>query len=98
MPWRTRYRSWWPESFSQPAGLGSSARARIRATTRCRAFLFGRASSSLAADSLMRTLYLATLPQVLDHTLEVEARFGRTRLEGCPGGRVCRQALGGPGG
>ena len=44
-----------PESFSQPCGRGSLARLWILATTLFRSD-FGRASISLAAEGLMKSL------------------------------------------
>ena len=54
---------------------GSVVSIWTRAKTRRRSFLLGNASISLAADGLIRSLYLATPLQILDHISELDGLF-----------------------
>ena len=80
-PCRTRKRLFSPESFSQPGGRGSSARAEIRSTTRRRIFWTPMDSISLAADGLRRRLYFATTLQRCDEITKIKIRFCRTFIK-----------------
>src|SRR6266545_2260743 len=90
-PTRIRYRSSPPASFWQPGGRGSSASELMPATMRLRSFFWSMASISLAADGLIRTLYLATPLQSLHELLEVQVRLPPPFLERGEILRVLRQ-------
>src|SRR3989442_761449 len=64
-----------------PGRRGAPESARIAATIRFRALLLSTASSSLAAEVVIRTLYFSTLAEGTDQAFEVEPGFLSALLE-----------------
>lgn len=83
VPCRMRYRSLYPASFSLPVGRGLPAKAPMRRTSRWRSRFRATASSSLAADCLMRRPCLAATPEPGDELVEGNARIVGAVCERC---------------